>query len=119
MSVKICNYLIYAYLIQVDLKKNILMNDFIILHSPPTRYPPEEKLKNPSWGPSELETRISWLSKMTFGKIIPKHIFKKINSNYNFLINIMKILKIRLKDSMIGFADTFSTHFHSKLFKIG
>ena len=40
--------------------------------APPTRYPPEEKLKNPSWGPSELETRISSLSGMIFGKIIQK-----------------------------------------------
>ena len=48
--------------------------DLLMIHPPPDT-PPIEKLKNPSWEPLKLETWVSWLSKMTFGKIILKHIF--------------------------------------------
>ena len=56
---------------------------------------------------------------MTLGKIIPKHIFKKMDLNYNFLINSIKTLDTCLKSNIIGFAGTFTTHFHPKLFKVG
>ena len=67
--------------------------------SPPSRYPPEEKLKNPSWGPSKLETKVSWLSNMTFGETILKHIFWKKYLNFNFLLNVIKISKIWFKNN--------------------